>query len=247
MILIERVVAAALRRLAGDGWLAASCAWRRVGSPLLFSLGPALEAGEGRHGHGEHNSSIQLHRHRHGHEIDTLSSRYRREHRHLRSSCSHRRHDIRSDRGRSQGRERKGEHEPSCHHKYNPQTAPFALADLLIEESVLALHVLCVRHGLVYLFFLVDLFVLGDFLSPYSQAYSSKLQAQPGTTARGTWRYSRYARRRINSSFTHFAITPIILTTLSSQRVRFTTALLTLMHVLSRLINSRQAWRIELS
>ena len=77
VILIERVVAAALQRLAGDGWLAASCAWRRVGSPLLFSLGPALEAGEGRHGHGEHNSSIQLHRHRHGHEIDTLSSRYK--------------------------------------------------------------------------------------------------------------------------------------------------------------------------
>jgi hypothetical protein len=63
-----------------------------------------------------------------------------------------------------------------CHHKYNPQTAPFVRADLLIEGSLLALHVLCVRHGLVCLFFLVDLFVLRDILSWYSQAYSSKLR-----------------------------------------------------------------------
>jgi len=85
---------------------------------------------------------------------------------------SPRRHDIRSDRGRSQGRERKGEHEPSCHHKYNPQTAPFLRAHLLIVESLLALHVLCVRIGLVLLFFLVVYLCLemSRLPSPYGQA-----------------------------------------------------------------------------
>jgi hypothetical protein len=96
---------------------------------------------------------------------------------------SPRRHDIRSDRGRSQGRERKGEHEPSCHHKYNPQTAPFLLAHLLIVVSLLALHVLCVRHRLAVLFFLVGLFGLRESVRPLRQIPGVKpleIPAEPG-------------------------------------------------------------------